>query len=163
MTSQPRQSVPIKGLFEAHLTVSNLQRSIDFYRDKLGFQLALKISDRNSAFFWIGESHRSMLGLWSIGSAPLGLTLHVAFDVNLDDLLSAPMRLRAQGISPLSFFGEETDEPSVIGWMPAAAIYFRDPDGHLIEFLTMLDLEPDADLGIVTWSNWMSSRNFQTR
>jgi len=104
-----------------------------------------------------------MLGLWSIGSAPLGLTLHLAFDVNLGDLLSAPMRLRAQGISPLSFFGEETDEPSVIGWMPAAAIYFRDPDGHLIEFLTMLDIEPDADLGIVTWSNWIGSRNFQTR
>jgi lactoylglutathione lyase len=163
MTSQPRQSVPINGLFETHLTVSNLQRSIGFYRDKLGFQLALKMSDRNAAFFWIGDSHRSMLGLWSIGSAPLGLTLHVAFDVNLDDLLSAPMRLRAQGISPLSFFGEETDEPSVIGWMPAAAIYFRDPDGHLIEFLTMLDMEPDADLGIVTWSNWIGSRNFQTR
>jgi lactoylglutathione lyase len=163
MTSQPRQSVPINGLFETQLTVSNLQRSIGFYRDKLGFQLALKISDRNAAFFWIGDSHRSMLGLWSIGSAPLGLTLHVAFDVNLDDLLSAPMRLRAQGISPLSFFGEETDEPSVIGWMPAAAIYFRDPDGHLIEFLTMLDMEPDADLGIVTWSNWIGSRNFQTR
>lgn len=103
-----------------------------------------------------------MLGLWSIGSAPLGLTLHIAFEVNLRDLLSAPKRLRAQGISPLSFFGEKTDEPSVIGWMPAAAIYFRDPDSHLIEFLTMLDTEPDADLGIVTWSNWIGTRNIQT-
>jgi lactoylglutathione lyase len=36
-------------------------------------------------------------------------------------------------VVPLSFFGEETGEPSVIGWMPAAAVYFRDPDGHLIE------------------------------
>jgi len=27
--------------------------------------------------------------LWSIGSAPLGLTLHVAFDVALEDLLCA--------------------------------------------------------------------------
>jgi len=163
MTSpHSNQRVPIKGLFEAHLTVSNLQRSIDFYRDKLGLQLALKVSDRNAAFFWIGDSRRSMLGLWSIGSAPLGLTLHIAFDVNLEDLLSAPKRLRAQGISPLTFFGEETDEPSVIGWMPAASIYFRDPDGHLIEFLTMLDMEPDGDLAIVTWSNWIGSRNIQT-
>jgi len=162
MTLHSNQSIPVKGLFEAHLTVSNLQRSVDFYRDKLGLQLALKISDRNAAF-WIGDSHRSMLGLWSIGSAPLGLTLHIAFDVNLSDLLIAPQRLRDLGISPLTFFGEETDEPSVIGWMPAAAIYFRDPDGHLIEFLTMLDMDPDADLGIVTWSNWSGSRNFQTR
>jgi lactoylglutathione lyase len=163
MTLYSNQSIPVKGLFEAHLTVSNLQRSIDFYRDKLGLQLALKVSDRNAAFFWIGDSRRSMLGLWSIGSAPIGLTLHIAFDVNLEDLLNAPKLLRAQGISPLTFFGEETDEPSVIGWMPAAAIYFRDPDGHLIELLTMLDMKPDADLGIVTWSNWIGSRNFQTR
>jgi lactoylglutathione lyase len=163
MTHHSNQTVPIKGLFEAHLTVSNLRRSINFYRDKLGLQLALKVTDRNAAFFWIGDSRRSMLGLWSIGSAPLGLTLHIAFDVNLSDLLSAPKRLRAQGISPLTFFGKETDEPSVIGWMPAAAIYFRDPDGHLIEFLTMLDMEPDANIGIVTWSNWFGSRNFQAR
>ena len=163
MTLYSNQSIPLKGLFEAHLTVSNLQRSIDFYRDKLGLQLTLKVSDRNTAFFWIGDSRRSMLGLWSIGSAPIGLTLHIAFDVNLEDLLNAPKLLRAQGISPLTFFGEATDEPSVIGWMPAAAIYFRDPDGHLIELLTMLDMKPDADLGIVTWSNWIGSRNFQTR
>lgn len=163
MTHHSNQIVPIKGLFEAHLTVSNLRRSINFYRDKLGLQLALKVTDRNAAFFWIGDSRRSMLGLWSIGSAPLGLTLHIAFDVNLSDLLSAPKRLRAQGISSLTFFGEETDEPSVIGWMPAAAIYFRDPDGHLIEFLTMLDMEPDANIGIVTWSNWFASRKFQAR
>jgi lactoylglutathione lyase len=31
-----------------------------------------------------------------------------------------------------------TAEPSVIGWMPAAAVYFRDPDGHLLEYLPML-------------------------
>lgn len=37
----------------------------------------------------------------------------------------APERLLAQGIQPLSFFGEPADEPSVIGWMPAAAVYFR--------------------------------------
>ena len=27
--------------------------------------------------------------------------------------------------------------------MPAAAVYFRDPDGHQLEYLTMLD-EPPA-------------------
>lgn len=103
-----------------------------------------------------------MLGLWSIGSSPLDLTLHIAFDVNLSDLLDAPNRLKALGISPLTFFGKETEEPSVISWMPAAAIYFRDPDGHLIEFLTMLDAEPDVTLGIVTWSKWIGGRKTQT-
>ena len=50
----------------------------------------------------------------------------------------------------------ETIEPSVIGWMPAAAIYFRDPDNHLIEYLAMLDYNPRPDLGIIPWSEWLS-------
>jgi lactoylglutathione lyase len=154
--------IPVRGLFETHLTVSDLQRSIGFYRDVLGFQLALDVSERNSAFFWIGDSRRSMLGLWSIGMAPLGLTLYVAFEVTMDDLLGAPKRLKAQGIMPLSFFGYETMEPSVIGWMPAAALYFRDPDGHLIEYLTMLDKELRPDLGIIPWSEWLSQSYRET-
>ena len=119
---------PVQGLFETHLTVSNLQKSINFYQDIVCLQLALEISDRNAAFFLIGNSKHSMLGLWSCGSIPLGLNLHIAFEVAIDDLLEASNRLKSNGITPLSFFGTETTEPSVIGWMPAAAIYFRDPD-----------------------------------
>jgi lactoylglutathione lyase len=148
--------VPIRGLFETHLTVSDLPRSIAFYRDVVGLQLALEVYEGNAAFFWVGDSSRSMLGLWSLGTAPLGLTLHVAFEVALDDLLQAPKHLKAQGITPLSFFGLETTEPSVIGWMPAASIYFRDPDGHLIEYLAMLDEDPRPTLEIVPWSNWFT-------
>ena len=147
--------ISVLGLFETHLTVSNLQRSIRFYQDIVGLQLALEVSDRNASFFWIGESKSSMLGLWSIGSIPMGLNLHIAFEVTLDNLLEASNRLKANGITPLSFFGEETAEPSVIGWLPAAAIYFRDPDNHLIEYLTMLDHSPRPDLGIISWSEWL--------
>lgn len=157
------EHVPIYGLFETHLTVSNLQRSIRFYRDIVGLQLAVEALERNAAFFWIGDpsysSRHSMLGLWSVGTAPLGLNLHVAFEVAaINDLLDAPKRLKDQGIMPMSFFGIESMEPSVIGWMPAAAIYFRDPDGHLMEYLTMLDgKERRPDLGIVSWSNWIAN------
>jgi lactoylglutathione lyase len=65
--------------------------------------------------------------------------------------LDAPRQLEALGITPLSFFGEETTKPSAIGWTPAAAVYFRDPDGHLLEYLAMLDEEPTPDLGILPW------------
>jgi lactoylglutathione lyase len=118
--------------------------------------LALEVSDRNTAFFWIGDSKHSMLGLWSFGSLPMGLNLHIAFEVAIDDLLAASNRLRSNGITPLSFFGAETTEPSVIGWMPAAAIYFRDPDNHLIEYLTMLNHNSRPDLGIIPWSEWLA-------
>jgi lactoylglutathione lyase len=149
---------PVRGLFETHLTVSDLQRAVGFYRAVVGLPLALEVPERDAAFFWVGDAGRAMLGLWSLGTAPLGLRLHVAFEVAMDDLLDAPKRLAAQGITPLSFFGAETTEPSVIGWMPAATLYFRDPDGHLLEYLTMLDEEPRPDLGIVPWSAWLAQR-----
>lgn len=132
---------PVQELFETHLTVSNLQSSINFYQDIVGLQLALEVSEHNAA--------------WSFGSIPMGLNLHIAFEVAIDDLLEASKRLMSDGITPLSFFGTETTEPSVIGWMPAAAIYFRDPDNHLIEYLTMLDHNPRAELGIISWSEWL--------
>jgi lactoylglutathione lyase len=149
------ENVPVRGLFETHLTVSDLARSLDFYRDVVGLPLALEVPERSGAFLWIGAPGRAMLGLWSIGSAPLGLRLHLAFDAALDDVLGAPARLEERGVTPLSFFGEEASEPSVIGWMPAAAVYFRDPDGHQLEYLAMLDDDPRADLGIVPWSEWL--------
>src|SRR5438132_10162086 len=102
------RQVPVRGLFEAHLTVSDLERSVDFYRDVVGLPLALEVSERNAAFLWVGDPGRSMLGLWSLGTAPVGLTLHLAFEVDLDDLLDAPKRLEEQGITPLSFFGVKT-------------------------------------------------------
>jgi lactoylglutathione lyase len=52
--------------------------------------------------------------------------------------------------------GEPASEPSVIGWMPAAAVYFRDPDGHMLEYLAMLDEPPRPEVGITTWSDWAS-------
>ena len=152
------QPVPIRRLFESHLTVSDLQRSVSFYRDLVGLPLALELPERDAAFFWVGETGELLLGLWSLGSAPLGLTLHVAFEVAMNDLMDAPKRLEAQGITPLSFFSVETMEPSVIGWMPAAALYFRDPDGHLLEYLAMLEEDPKPDLGIVSWSEWLAHR-----
>jgi lactoylglutathione lyase len=148
------EPTPVRGLFETHLTVRDVPRSVVFYRDVVGLPLALDLPERNAAFMWIGERGRSMLGLWGIGSSVNSLTLHIAFDVALDDVLSAPDRLRAQGATPLSFFGQETTEPDVLAWMPAAAVYFQDPDGHLLEYLAMLDTAPRPDAGIVPWSEW---------
>jgi ribosomal protein S18 acetylase RimI-like enzyme/predicted enzyme related to lactoylglutathione lyase len=150
MSFMPRAN----GLFETHLTVSDLDRSIEFYRDVVGLPPALVLEERGAAFFWIGGSGQAMLGLWSLGSAPMGLSLHIALAASLTDVLAACDGLRASGVVPLSFFGAETSEPSVIGWMPAAAVYFRDPDGHMIEYLAMLDEPPQAELGIVPWSEW---------
>jgi lactoylglutathione lyase len=147
-------SVPVGGLFETHLTVSDLSRSVAFYRGTVGLSLALEVPERGAAFLWVGGPGEAMLGLWSLGSAPIGVSLHVAFSTSLDDVLGACDRLRSAGVTPLSFFGIETTEPSVIGWMPAAAVYFRDTDGHLLEYLAMLDSPADPEGRIVPWSHW---------
>lgn len=146
--------VPVRGLFEAHLTVADLPRSVGFYRDVVGLPLALDLPERGAAFLWVGEPGGAMLGLWSLGSMPMGLSLHVAFAAALPDVLEASDRLRGLGVTPRSFFGEEAAEPSVIGWMPAAAVYFLDPDGHSLEYLAMLDGAPRPEFGIGTYSGW---------
>ena len=150
-------------LFEAHLLVGDLDRSASFYRDVVGLSPALELPARGAAFFWIGDPGEAMLGLWSLGSAPVGVASHVAFSAPLDHVLAACERLRSLNVTPLSFFATETEEPSVIGWMPAAAVYFRDPDGHLLEYLAMLDSAPDPEAGVVSWSEWVQRRGHDDR
>lgn len=75
------------------------------------------------------------------------MSLRLAFSLPRDEVLAAPGRLHAAGVEPLSFCDQLTDEPTVLGWMPAAAVYFRDPDGHSLEVLSMLNEAPRPDLG----------------
>jgi lactoylglutathione lyase len=155
LASHPAQ---IRGLFEAHLAVVDLDRSIAFYRNVLGLPLAYHLPERNAAFFWTPTSDRGMLGLWSIGSMPMAMTSHVAFSVSLEDVLRAPESLRSHGITPLDFERKETDDAVVLAWMPAASIYFRDLDGHLLEYLCMLDDAPQPERGVVPYKDWLASR-----
>lgn len=149
-----REPVVVEGLFETHLPVADLDRSIAFYRDVVGLPLASHDRELGAAFFWIGGPGAAMLGLWTAGAAPLGLSLHIAFKTSLESVLRAPDRLTRLGVTPRSFSGSETHEPSVIAWMPAAAIYFRDPAGHLLEYVAMLDDRPDPAGGVTSWSEW---------
>jgi lactoylglutathione lyase len=95
-----------------------------------------------------------MLGVWEVGTAPQRLSLDLAFRVDLPDLLEAPERLRTANVTPRDFSGNPTDEPVVLAWMPAASLYFHDPDGNLLEFLAMLTDSPQPELGVVSWSRW---------
>jgi len=150
-----KNPTPISGLFEAHLTVLNLERATAFYQDVIGLELAHLVAERRAAFFWVGARGKAMLGIWEAGSAPIVLTLHVALQVSLADLHSAPKRLQQAGVQPRDFNGAATEEPVVLAWMPAAAVYFHDPDGNLLEFIAMLPDEPRAELGVLPWSDWV--------
>jgi len=148
--------VPVLGLWEAHLTVSDLDRSIAFYRDTLGLELAHMVPKRHAAFFWLGGHRHSMLGLWSIHSSPIRLRLHVAFQVEIAQVIRSVAVLRAAGITPrASGGGREIDEPKVFPWVPAASVCFDDPDGHSLEYIAMLPEPARPNLaGTMRLSEW---------
>jgi lactoylglutathione lyase len=146
---------PILQLYETHLPVTNTESSQLFYVDIVGLKFAHRDPTRDIVFLWIGPNKQSMLGLWgpttSYGSD--FHKCHLAFALSLPDLLVAGKRLNASGIQTQNFAGLKTTEPSVIGWMPSAQLYFRDPDGHSLEFITVLDetADPGFDGSLSDW------------
>jgi lactoylglutathione lyase len=148
--------MPSHSLFETHLNVRDLNRSDAFYGDVVGLELAYRLEEQHVAFFWIGGRGHTMLGLWSGDASPNAMRLHIAFSLDLEEVIAAPVTLRASGVEPLDFFGQPTREPSVIGWMPAASVFFNDPDGHLLEYLAMLSHVPRPEAGVVPYSDWMA-------
>src|SRR5436190_7084180 len=133
-------------LYETHLPVASTEKSTAFYVDVVGLTFAYRDPTRDIVFLWIGPGKNSMLGLWgpstTCGSRPH--PGHFAIAISLSELLDAGARLNGLGITTRNFADENTTEPSVIGWMPSAQLYFRDPDGHSLDFITVLDDAPDS-------------------
>ena len=179
MASKARPDPPLhRGIYEVHLPVTDLGRSIDFYSETLGFELAFgERGDSSALLLYSGGSgegmregrgeapageERWMLGLFRVDAVAHRHPAehHVAFRVPEEKVDEMVPFLRSRGVEPVHPPTAPAQgpmrEPIVHGWMPAAAVFFRDPDGHLLELIAELSGAPRPDVVYCPLSQWRS-------
>ncbi|WP_336689935.1 MULTISPECIES: VOC family protein [unclassified Chryseobacterium] len=147
----------IKGLYETHVKVSDLENAIKFYTEILGLEFAHKEENRRIAFLWIGKNKESMLGLWE--QKENLQTRHFAFTADKEDILNYSVEfLKNKNLKPYNFLKDGIEKPMVFAWMPALAIYFNDPDGNQLEFISILEGDGKPELGVLSYEEWMERK-----
>ncbi|MNI68250.1 hypothetical protein D3C73_1239330 [compost metagenome] len=96
-----------------------------------------------------------MLALWLKGKERAVSKRSFGFQVTPEGVLQAKGWLEERGIQPIAQFGREPVEPIVHPWMPAAAVYFEDPDGNSLKLLAMLPGSPVKMPGVLYYSEWL--------
>jgi catechol 2,3-dioxygenase-like lactoylglutathione lyase family enzyme len=143
----------MKGIFHAGITVSNLDRAIEFYRDVLGFTVEIEPTDiiegeevskglgvpkarLRLATLKAGDSTVELLEYLNPSSPidqpmpPNALgAVHVSFQV--DDAEAKMKELEVKGVKFLTSLNY-VDEGPLNGWR---WVYFKDPDGITLELI----------------------------
>jgi len=134
----------MKAQYLGHVVfyVKDLERSLGFYRDLLGFKEVGRIFNNAAAALTSGRTHHELL-LIQVGEAPgpppgrrLGL-YHIGIKVgdSLDELRLAKRELEEAGVT-IDGMSDHTVSQS---------LYLRDPDGNEVELY--------VDAGEALWKN----------
>ncbi|MEU0647117.1 VOC family protein [Streptomyces umbrinus] len=123
------------------LNVTDLDRSLAFYRDVLGFTMIAEGKEEDRRYAFLGEDGRPVLTLWQQadhGYAATGAGLHhLALEVDtVEQVRAYETALRAHGVE----FAHE----GVVAHREGAAsggIFFHDPDGTRLEISTAHGVE----------------------
>jgi glyoxylase I family protein len=134
----PQRRMQLRGLHHVTAIVADLDRTTAFYRDVLGLALTTQEDnpdDPGSRHFWFGDAHATPGTLVSFMEYPRmdearegrGGVHHFAFSVgSSEEQVAWRDYLRGRGV-PCSEVFERGRFKS---------IYFRDPDGNLLEIAT---------------------------
>jgi len=129
---------PLRGVLETSLYVEDLARAAAFWEEAIGLKLLVPADARFRAY---DVGRNSVLLLFRRGATletvrmPGGTIpphdgagrLHVAFAVSAQELAEWEERLASAGVE----IEGRADWPR-----GGRSVYFRDPDGHLVEFAT---------------------------
>jgi lactoylglutathione lyase len=119
--------LPVKGLYEVAIKVSDLSVAEKFYREILGLTEGIRDEARRWLFLRAGGDAGMFVLQEDKGMWP---KQHFAFSVTDADLDKANELLNASGV--------KTEGPITHTWMPARSVYFSDPDGHDLELCAPL-------------------------
>lgn len=145
----------IKGLFETHIEVQNIEKAIDFYQNTLGLELCDTQDERKLAFFWVGKPKQQMLGLWEKADAYI-TKRHFAFECEPEWIINESVNfLKSKNLTCRNFLNDGSERPMVFAWMPAISIYFDDPDGNHLEFIGILNGTARPEKGIITYDEFL--------
>ena len=128
-----------RGLCELSLEARDPDALASFYRDVFGWDELSKQSDR----VWLGCGERSRLGVWSRGEKEFGdqggRHVHFALSVRprqLDRLVSRLSDLGVDHEAPVEHDGGDR------------SVYFRDPEGNVVEAWDFFEHGDGAEAGV---------------
>jgi lactoylglutathione lyase len=118
--------LPIRGVYEVAIRVKDLSKAEPFYREVLGLEVGIRDEKRNWLFLRAGGDAGMVVLQEDKGDWPLQ---HFAFAVDSADIEAAASMLREKGV--------QVEGPVFHQWMQCTSFYFRDPDGHDLELLSV--------------------------
>ena len=151
----------IQGINHLALVCRDMKRTVDFYSGILGMPLTMTLDLPNGsgqhfffdigngdmlAFFWFPDAPKSVPGVThsenlvgggNIASAHASMN-HVAFNVPGDKLDEYQRKLTEAGVEATAVFNHDYSETQASATLTdttfVRSVYFKDPDGILLEF-----------------------------
>jgi len=174
-TETKNDKFELRGINHLALVCRDMKRTVDFYTGVLGMPLTKTIElpggagqhfffdigkGDSLAFFWFPDAQESqpgvthapgLVGQGDITSAHASMN-HVAFDVPAEKIDEYVLKLQAAGVECTDVVNHDDSEvgasPEINESTFVRSVYFKDPDGILLEFAAWTRELDERDVNI---------------